>query len=150
MNRKEREIKELSLIEEIFKKAKVLRLGLCENNNPYIVPLNFGYKDNHIYLHSSKKGMKIDILKKNNKVAFEVDFDYALIESHRACGFSMDYESVIGFGRAFFIEDTNQKKEALDIIMAHYSLNKFEYELDELEKVSLIRIDIDSMTGKKS
>jgi len=94
--------------------------------------------------------MKIDILKKNNKVAFEVDLDYALIESHRACGFSMDYESVIGFGRAFFIEDTNQKKEALDIIMAHYSPNKFEYELDELEKVSLIRIDIDSMTGKKS
>lgn len=150
MNRKEREIKELSLIEEIFKKAKVLRLGLCENNNPYIVPLNFGYKDNHIYLHSSKKGMKIDILKKNNNVAFEVDLDHVLIESHRACGFSMDYESVIGFGRAFFIEDTNQKKEALDIIMAHYSPNKFEYELDELEKVSLIRIDIDSMTGKKS
>lgn len=150
MNRKEREIKELSLIEEIFKKAKVLRLGLCENNNPYIVPLNFGYKDNHIYLHSSKKGMKIDILKKNNNVAFEVDLDHVLIESHRACGFSMDYESVIGFGRAFFIEDTNQKKEAFDIIMAHYSPNKFEYELDELEKVSLIRIDIDSMTGKKS
>lgn len=150
MNRKEREIKELSLIEEIFKKAKVLRLGLCENNNPYIVPLNFGYKDNHIYLHSSKKGMKIDILKKNNNVAFEVDLDHVLIESHRACGFSMDYQSVIGFGRAFFIEDTNQKKEALDIIMAHYSPNKFEYELDELEKVSLIRIDIDSMTGKKS
>ena len=150
MNRKDRQIEDHSIIEDILNKAKVLRLALCDNNIPYLVPLNFGYRDNHIYIHSSKKGMKIDILKKNNNVAFEVDLGHELIESDRACGFSMKYESVIGFGRAFFIDSIEEKKEALDIIMAHYSNGSFDYELGELEKIILIRIDIDSITGKKS
>ncbi|KYC53354.1 MAG: Pyridoxamine 5'-phosphate oxidase [Candidatus Methanofastidiosum methylothiophilum] len=150
MNRKDREISDLRIIEEILCKSKVLRLALCNNNFPYIVPLNFGYKDNHIYIHSSKKGMKIDMLKKNNNVAFEVDTNHELLISDKACGYSMKYESVIGFGKAFLIENNEEKKEALDIIMSHYAKGNFDYSLDEINRISIIRIDIDSMSGKKS
>lgn len=150
MNRKDRGIEDLKKIEEILLKSRVLRLALCNNNHPYVVPMNFGYKENHIYIHSSKKGMKIDLLKKNNNVAFEVDFDHELVIADKACGFSMKYESVIGFGKAFFVEDQKEKKEAFDIIMSHYSKDNFDYEMEEIENVCIIRIDIDSMTGKKS
>lgn len=150
MNRKDRGIEDLKKIEEILLKSRVLRLALCNNNHPYVVPLNFGYKENHIYVHSSKKGMKIDLLKKNNNVAFEVDFDHELVIADKACGFSMKYESVIGFGKAFFVEDQKEKKEAFDIIMSHYSNENFDYSLDKLNGVSIIRIDVVSMTGKKS
>jgi hypothetical protein len=62
----------------------------------------------------------------------------------------MSYKSVVGFGRAYFISDLNEKKHALDIIMAHYSNGIFDYPIDQLEKICIIRIDIESMTGKKS
>lgn len=150
MNRKDRGIEDLKKIEEILLKSRVLRLALCNNNHPYVVPMNFGYKENHIYIHSSKKGMKIDMLKKNNNVAFEVDTNHELLISDKACGYSMKYESVIGFGKAFLIENNEEKKEALDIIMSHYAKGNFDYSLDEINRISIIRIDIDSMSGKKS
>ena len=150
MNRKDREIKDIQKIEEILNRANVMRMAVCENNLPYIIPLNFGYKDKCIYIHSSKKGMKIDILKKNNNVSFEVDGDHELVLSDKACGFSMKYTSVVGFGKAYFISDLNEKKQALDTIMSHYSKGYFDYSSEKIEKICIIRIDIESMTGKKS
>lgn len=150
MNRKDREITDIEEIEKIINNAKLIRVAVCENNRPYIVPLNFGYKEKCIYVHSSKKGMKIDILKKNNNVSFEVDSDHKLVLSDKACDFSMTYKSVIGFGKAYFISNLTQKKQALDIIMAHYSNGIFDYSQEQLEKICIIRIDIESMTGKKS
>lgn len=150
MNRKDREITDIKEIEEILNRSNVIRMAVCDNNSPYIIPLNFGYKDKCIYIHSSKKGMKIDILKKNNIVSFEVDGDHELVLSDKACGFSMKYKSVVGFGKAYFISDSNEKKQALDIIMAHYSKGDFDYSLEQIEKIFIFRIDIQSMTGKKS
>ncbi|KYC52409.1 MAG: Pyridoxamine 5'-phosphate oxidase [Candidatus Methanofastidiosum methylothiophilum] len=150
MNRKDREITDIEELEKIINNAKVIRIALCENNRPYIVPLNFGYNKKCIYIHSSKKGMKIDILKKNSDISFEVDINHELVLSEQACGFSMKYESVIGFGKAYFISDSFEKKQALDTIMSHYSEGDFSYSSEEMEKICVIRIDIESMTGKKS
>jgi nitroimidazol reductase NimA-like FMN-containing flavoprotein (pyridoxamine 5'-phosphate oxidase superfamily) len=150
MNRKDREIKDFKEIEEILNKANVLRIALCEDTMPYIVPLNFGYKDKCIYLHCANKGKKIDILKKNNNVAFEVDIDTEIVSSDLACDCSMRYKSVIGFGKAYFISDLKEKKQALDTFMSHYFKGIFEYSTREIEKTCLIRVEIESMTGKKS
>jgi len=150
MNRKDREITDIQKIEEILNRANVMRMAVCDNNSPYIIPLNFGYKDKCMYIHSSKKGMKIDILKKNNNVSFEVDGDHELVLSDKACGFSMKYTSVVGFGKAYFISDLKEKKQALDTIMSHYSKGDFDYSSEKIEKICIIRIDIESMTGKKS
>lgn len=150
MNRKDSEITDIKEIEEILNRSNVIRMAVCDYNSPYIIPLNFGYKDKSIYIHSSKKGMKIDILKKNNNVSFEVDGDHELVSSDKACGFSMKFTSVVGFGKAYFISDSKEKKQALDTIMAHYSKGDFDYSSEQIEKICIIRIDIESMTGKKS
>ncbi len=126
------------------------RIGLAESNNPYIVPVNFGYEDGCLYIHSAKEGRKIDILRLNNKVCFEVDIDHDLVRAESACKWSMRYRSVIGFGRAFFVDDFEEKRKALDIIMQHYSNNSYEYSENLVEKAAIIRIEIDSMTGKRS
>ena len=150
MNRKDMEITDIEEIEGIINKANVIRMAVCENNRPYIIPLNFGYKDNCIYIHSSKKGKKIDILKKNNNISFEVDIDTVLIQSEKACDFSMKYKSVVGFGKAYFISDLKEKKQALDIIMSHYHKGDFDYSSEQIEKICIIKLNIESMIGKKS
>src|SRR5665647_3806679 len=87
-------------IEEILSKAKFLRLALSDADIPHITPMAFGYKDNSIYLHSSQKGEKIDILKKNPKVCFEVDIDADIIVTDDICKYDVCYRSVIGYGQA--------------------------------------------------
>ena len=85
MHRKDKEITDIKSIEKIIKKAKVCRLALSLNDTPYIVPICFGYRAETIYFHSAKKGKKIDIIKKNNKVCFEFDIDHELVKSENAC-----------------------------------------------------------------
>ena len=43
MTKRERQVTDPQQILEILDKAKVMHLGLCENNEPYVVPMNYGY-----------------------------------------------------------------------------------------------------------
>ncbi len=81
MRREDKEINDIATIEGIIRKARVCRLALSENGQPYIVPLCFGYKDNNLYFHSAGEGKKLDIIKKNNNVCFEFDIDLELVKS---------------------------------------------------------------------
>jgi nitroimidazol reductase NimA-like FMN-containing flavoprotein (pyridoxamine 5'-phosphate oxidase superfamily) len=121
MRRKEKEITEKSEIEAVIHNSIVCRVGLADGNIPYIVPLCFGYRDNSIYVHGSLEGKKINILRKNNNVCFEFDTDVEVVKGKNACEWGMKYRSVIGFGKAFFIDAPEQKRKALDIIMSQYS-----------------------------
>jgi uncharacterized protein len=150
MRRKDKEIKDISELEEIISKAEICHIAFCYEDNPYIIPANFGYRENCLYIHSAPEGQKIDMLLKNNRVCFSVECDYRLLTTTTACNWSLRYRSVIGFGRAFVIEGSEQKVKALDIIMAHYSEGQFEYSKDNLDKLAIIKIEIESMTGKKS
>jgi nitroimidazol reductase NimA-like FMN-containing flavoprotein (pyridoxamine 5'-phosphate oxidase superfamily) len=150
MRRSDKEIMDAGVIEEILLRATVCRLGLCEGDRPYVVPLCFGYQDNALYFHSAGQGKKLDILRKNNNVCFEVDIDHELIEADEAFGCGMKYKSVIGFGRAVFIEDIELKCKALDIIMYHYSEGTFEYTQEAITNTTIIKIEIESMTEKQS
>ncbi len=151
MRREDKEITDIESIEAILGKGSVCRLGLCENGRAYIVPVCFGYKDNNLYFHCAGEGKKLDIIRENNNVCFEVDIDFELVKSEEACGYNIKYQSVIGFGKATFIEEVASKREALDIIMQHYSDGSFEYPADAIENaVTIIRVEVESMTGKKS
>ncbi|WP_017416639.1 pyridoxamine 5'-phosphate oxidase family protein [Clostridium tunisiense] len=151
MRRSEKEIKDLEVIESIMKEALECRIGLCEDNKPYIVPMNFGCKDNYLYIHSALEGKKIEILKKNSNVCFEVDVKTEVVKANNPCGWSMKYLSVIGFGKAYFVEDLVEKAEALNAIMEKYS-GKADFKFPEaaLKKVAVIKIEIEEITGKKS
>ena len=149
MRREEKEIRDSVIIADVLSKAAVCRLGLCDGDRPYVVPLCFGYKGNALYFHCGSQGKKLDILRKNNNVCFEVDIDCEIIEADRPCDWGMKYESVIGYGKAVFIEDEGQKRKALDIIMQQYSNGVFEYPQEAAKNTIVIKVEIESMTGKK-
>jgi hypothetical protein len=145
-----RRIFQIKEAKEIIKKALVCRLAVCEDSNPYIIPVCFGYKNGFLYIHSAPEGKKIEILKKNKKVCFEIDIIEDIVSSDLACEWDIKYESVIGFGEAFFIENLEEKKEALKCIFKHYSKSSPVISEDEIRKVTIIGIKIKNMTCKKS
>ena len=150
MRRKEKEIKEETGLEEIFKRALVCRLAMSVDDQPYVVPLCFGYRDGRLYFHCAKEGMKLDMVRKNNRVCFECDVDQALVTSQNACEWGIKGQSIVGFGRAFLLDDSESKKGALDVIMEHYGAKgPFSYKEKAFEKALIIRVEIESMTGKK-
>lgn len=150
MRKKEKEITEKTAIEAVIRKSLVCRLGLSDGNTPYIVPVCFGYRDCTIYVHGSLKGKKIDILKNNPKVCFEFDIIAQIVEAENACNWDIKYQSVIGYGRASFIEGLDEKRKALDAIMNQYSDKPFQFPENVLNRTSVIKIEIASMTGKQS
>jgi nitroimidazol reductase NimA-like FMN-containing flavoprotein (pyridoxamine 5'-phosphate oxidase superfamily) len=150
MRRKDKEITSKAEIEGIIRRSLVCRLALADENRPYIVPLCFGYKDNSLYFHSAVQGKKIDIIKKNNRVCFEFDVDYKVIKADKACEWGMQYKSVVGFGQASFLEDSESKRQALDIIMKQYSGESSAYPEAKLKHTVIIKVDIEHMTGKQA
>lgn len=151
MRRSDKEIKNQKMIEWILQEAEIVRVSFSDDNQPYLVPMNFGYGENCIYLHSAPEGRKIDILKKNNRVCFQVDVHAQIVENATPCNWGMHYFSVIGVGRAYFLDKIKDKKDSLDVIMKKYSSNSsFNYSEEELKSVTVIKIEIDQLTGKKS
>ena len=153
MRRNEKEITDKSEIEKVLSKAKVCRLAMVDDGEPYIVPLCFGYKEGAFYFHTSPEGRKIDILKKNSRVCFELEIDVKIVKGNKACDWGVKYRSVVGWGAASLIADPEQKRRALDIIMAHYAGETgegFSYPDEKLEKTAIIRVIVGRMSGKKS
>lgn len=151
MRRKDKEITDKSLIMEILERAAVCRIALCDGSWPYIVPMNFAYEDGCIYLHSASEGRKIDILRKNRNLCFEVETECEMIQAEKPCDWSVKYQSVIGFGEAHFLEDVEQKIKGLDIIVKKYTGRPYTgYNEDTLERIAVIRVDIEKLTGKRS
>lgn len=150
MRRRDKEITDPKAIEDIILQATVCKLAMCDDNQPYIVPLCFGFKDNVLYFHSVREGKKIDMLKKNPNVCFEFDIFTQVIKSAKACQWGMKYRSVIGYGRAGFITDDDEKRQAFDIIMNQYAPGAFVYEDTMVSSTVIIKVDIEHMTGKRS
>jgi uncharacterized protein len=150
MRRREREIQDEKEIQDILEKGLVCRLGLCDGQQPYIVPMNYGYRDGCLYFHCARDGRKIDILKSNDRVCIEVDVDTRIVPGDAPCRWTAKYRSVIGFGRARIIEDETQKRAGLDAIMAHHGASGGEYDEKSLRLTCVIKVVLESMTGKQS
>jgi len=150
MRRKDKEIKDKSAIEEILRQTAVCRIAMCDGQTPYVVPMCFGYAGDRLYLHCAAEGKKIDILRQNPRVCFEVDVDQELVRGAQPCNWSLRYRSVIGFGNAVLIEDLKEKQRALDVLMDHFGGEASSYPDDVLGRITIIRIDIESLTGKQA
>jgi nitroimidazol reductase NimA-like FMN-containing flavoprotein (pyridoxamine 5'-phosphate oxidase superfamily) len=144
-------ISDTNQIEEILSKARFLRLALSDADTPYIVPMAFGYKENIIYLHSSQKGRKIDILKKNPRVCFEADLETEVMTADDPCKYNIRYMSVIGSGQARFLEDYGEKLQGLTVLSEHYGKKgPFEFEEWKVSRLCVIKIEIEKVTGKEN
>lgn len=149
MRRKEREIKDRSEIDAILHEGKVMRLALVDGDMPFLVPVNYAYDGTHLFFHSAKVGAKMEILKRNSNVCFEVSLDHGVIEAENPCDFEAKHRTVIGIGKAVAVEDEAEKIAVLDRIVARFTDRKFEYPKATLAHTAVTRIEIVSVKGKK-
>lgn len=152
MRRKDREITELDRIIDIIKRCDICRVAFFDEEYPYIVPLNFGleYQDGKItlYFHGAKDGKKISLLQNNNKVCFEMDCSHELIDGEKACDYTMNYESVIGFGTIEILSDS-EKMIGLKALMKQYTLNEeLQYNERAINAVTVLKLTVNKVTGK--
>ena len=151
MRREEREITDLEEIIGIIQKGEICRLGISSDNLPYIVPMNYGYADGHLYFHSAMSGRKTELMRENNLVCFEIETDTQIIKGQRACDWGMKYRSVIGYGRISEVHDAAEKQRGLSIIMNHYhKRDAWSFPDDSLDKVMILKLKIGEMTGKQA
>jgi uncharacterized protein len=153
MRRNEREISDIQVIEEIIRNADVCRIALANDNIPYIVSMNFGYSGGvkpSIFFHCAKEGKKLDMIRKNNYVCFEMDTGHQLYNGIKGCDWGMKYSSVIGYGNISIVTEKEAKKAGLNCIMKHYG-GEGEHIYDEkvLGRTTILRLDIKEMTGKR-
>ncbi|OGP67968.1 MAG: pyridoxamine 5'-phosphate oxidase [Deltaproteobacteria bacterium RBG_16_44_11] len=151
MRRNDKEIVNYREIEEIMRQAIICRISLVDGDCPYIVPVNFVVKGNYLYFHSAAEGKKMEILRKNNNVCFEMDINTEIVKGKSPCAWGMKYLSVIGFGRAFFIDNSNDKKKILNMLMEKYAGKEdYIYQEEALQKVIVVGVIMEKTTGKKS
>ena len=152
MTKRERQITDPKQIEAILDTAKVLRLGIAVDNVPYIYPMNYGYtmEDGKLslYLHSAVKGDKLDLLRKNPNVCFELDCDHVPFEGKIACQYGLAYSAISGRGRAVLVEDVEEKMEAMSVLMKTQTGKNFTFEDRLVSIVAVIRIDVSEYTAK--
>jgi uncharacterized protein len=153
MRKKEREIKDLSEIEAVISDSDVCRVAFADGNIPYIVTMNFGYrkgKNSCLFFHCAPEGRKLDMLRKNNFVCFEMDTSHNLYRNDKACDWGMNFRSVIGYGRISIVEDEDERISGLSKIMEHYGgSGVFNFDQAVLKRTTILRLDIVEMTGKK-
>ncbi len=151
MRRSEREVTDAGEIQKIIEECKVLRVAMQDEFGLYIVPLNFGYATNdgkfEFYCHSSRKGRKIDAMQNNANIAFEMDCEHGLVEADKACGYSYTYASIIGNGKAVFLEG-DEKKQALTLLMKHQTGKDFEFNDRQVAAVAAIKIEVENLSAK--
>lgn len=151
MRRAEKEIADRGEIDSILRANTVCRLGMADGPQPYVIPMSYGYDGEHLYFHCAREGRKLDILRKNPLVCFEVDCDVALRDESLVCRKTMRYTSVVGNGRAAILEGRDNVLPALDLLMAqHYGPGTREYDEGKLDHITVIKVIIDSVSGKRS
>lgn len=153
MTRRERQVIDMGEIINILDKSKVLHLGLVDGDEPYVVPMNYGYEfvDDTliIYLHGARRGRKLDLIRKNPKVFYELDCDIVPFEGEVACKYGITYSSVMGRGEAFIVEDVEEKKHALSVLMKTQTGKDFTFEDKLVSVVSIIKIVTKEYTAKQ-
>ena len=153
ITKREREVTDMEEILSILDKAKVLHLGLVDGDEPYVVPMNYGYTMEEgrmtVYLHGALVGRKLDIMRVNPKVFFEMDCDIVPFEGKTACNYGITYASVMGRGKAVIVEDTEEKIKGLQVLMKTQTGRDFDITDKMAGIVSVIRIDVSDFTAKK-
>lgn len=141
----------LEEIEIIIEKCDVCHVAMVDSNGkPYLLPFNFGYANGIVYLHSDGKGKKIDILKENPSVCINFTRDHEMFHANNdvACSYGMAYRSVLVYGDVKFIEDYEEKVDALNIFMKQYIDRPFTYNSPAVKNVCVYKVEIDDFIGK--
>jgi nitroimidazol reductase NimA-like FMN-containing flavoprotein (pyridoxamine 5'-phosphate oxidase superfamily) len=146
-----RAIIEKTELMDVIRRCQFCHLSMVDaDGKPYVLPMNFGFKEDVIYLHGAQHGRKIDILKTNPAVCinFTTDHELRYQSEQVACSWSMKYRSVICYGDAEFILDPEEKTAALHILMAQYSDQGFTFNPPSIREVNVWRVKVSKMDGR--
>ena len=153
MRQKKKEILDRNVIIELLKTCPVGRLGTNGGDGyPMIKPLNFAYHDDTIYFHTAKEGEKIEDIKRDGRVCFEVDLPIAYVKAkNQPCEAAYRYQSIIIRGRATFVEEAGEKRFALTCLMKKYQPDGGfgDYPQDKLAITGIVKIVIEELKGKE-
>jgi nitroimidazol reductase NimA-like FMN-containing flavoprotein (pyridoxamine 5'-phosphate oxidase superfamily) len=154
MRRAKKEIRERSVIEELLRTCPVGRLGTTAPDGwPMVKPLNFVYLNSRIYFHTAKEGEKIDHIRRDDRVCFEVDQPIAYVRGAKddPCKAEYLYRSVIIQGRAALVDNEQERREALSALMRKYQPEGGygDFLPAKLSITGVVRIEIERMTGKQ-
>lgn len=154
LRKKDREVTNKQEIIQIIEKCDICRIAFLDNNIPYIVPMNFGYRYDTdelvLYFHCAREGKKLDVIKKNNIVCFEMDCSHNLIPSNIACKYTMEFESIIGNGVIEIVDIDRDKLTALNYIMKKYSNKKdFLFDKKKVKLTTILRLSVTDYSGKR-
>ncbi len=150
MRRKNKEIINPEIIQDILKTADTVRIAMIDGDEPYIVPLNYGYQNNALYIHCAKEGRKINILKTNPRVCFLIEGESELVTGPDACDWTLKYLSLIGYGTVEILENKNEKIVGLDILMSQFGSKKNSYHSKHVDTIVILKLTIESINGKQS
>lgn len=141
---KSRMITDQSLTDAVINACDVCFVGMVdENNKPYTLPLNFGYHDGIIYLHTGPKGKKLEILRKNPNICLVMSTGHEMYHQSEnvACSYAMRYKSVMVSGKVAFIDDLDEKVNALSAIMKQYTGREdYRYSQPALKNVTVMKV----------
>lgn len=155
MRRKDREVTDKARIMEMVRQCDCCRLGIQDGAGVYIVPLNFACVEEggrtSLYFHCAREGKKLDLLRVNPIVGFEMDTAHKLVSGEKACDFTFRFISVMGTGIASTVEDAQEKARALSLIVGHFAPDQcWEVTETQAQGVTVLRVDVQEMTAKEN
>ena len=142
-------------MEEMIRRCDCIHLGLLDGDNPYVVPLNFGYERNGdqftFYMHAATEGKKLDLIAAHPQASFCMDTGHQLVTGAVPCSWSFRYESVMGQGKITILQDPEEKRRGLQRIMAHYSGGQEQAEFPDamMKRVAILKLEAKNLTGKQ-
>ena len=151
MRRQDKAISNREEIDRIIRSALVCRIAFADGDEPYMVPLSFGYDGEAVYIHTAKTGRKLDFIAANNRICFELETNVSIQTDERdACKWTFAFESVIGYGTISELRSSDEKSRGLNQIMQHYSGREWDIDETATATTRVWRIEIESVTGKRS
>jgi nitroimidazol reductase NimA-like FMN-containing flavoprotein (pyridoxamine 5'-phosphate oxidase superfamily) len=151
MRRKDREVTDRGTMDAILRSNNVCHLAMVDDGLPYVVPMTYTYDGTNLFFHSAREGRKIDALRRDGRVCFSVHDGFQPAAADQVCLKATRYRSVIGTGAATFVDDDEEKRAALDMLMEQtYGPGPRAYVLEQVEKIIIIKVRIEALSCKIS
>ncbi len=153
LTRREFEITDMDEILSILDKCRIVHIGMIDGDEPYVVPLNYGYTMEEgkltLYLHGATEGRKLNVMRANPKVFFEMNCEVTPFEGKLACQYGTAYACLMGRGTAEVLEDIEAKKKGLSLFMKTQTGKDFEFTDGMISTVSVMKIHVSEFTAKR-
>ena len=150
MRRRDKKITDKDILQNILTTAQICRVAFFDDDYPYIVPMNFGYGKGCLYFHGAPEGRKLDLIKNNNKVGFEIELAHEIIKDEVSCKWTTKYRSIIGTGEMKIISNREEKIAGLNYIMTQHGKSDNTYHSSAIDSIVVLKLNIINLTGKQS